>query len=64
MPILTAGATIEATRLTADAIEKNFTLKTDSERAVPNALFHEILSCMPDKSATLKLKKEEYESKL
>ena len=62
--ILTAGATIEATRLTADKIQKNFILKTDSERAIPNALFHTILGYMPATDSTLKIKKEEYESKL
>ena len=63
-PILKAGATIDETRITMDTIKKNFTLKIDSERAVPNALFHDVLGYMPDSDPTLKLKKEEYESKL
>ena len=63
-PVLKAGDTIDVTRLTADLIKKNFALKTDSERAIPNALFHDVLGYMPVSDPTLKLKKEEYESKL
>ena len=63
-PTLNAGATVDQTRLTADEIQKNFVLKTESERAIPNALFHEILSYMPESDPTLTLKKQEYQSKL
>ena len=40
-------------------------MKTDAERAAPNALLHEIIAKMPNPdNSTLKLKKEEYEDKL
>jgi len=62
--VFVAGADISQTRLTAISIKKNFTLKTDTERAAPNALFHDIIDLMPDSNPTLKIKKDEYESKL
>ena len=63
--VFTAGAHINETRIAAISIKKNFTLKTDAERAAPNALLHEIIAKMPNPdNSTLKLKKEEYEDKL
>ena len=63
-PVLTAGSNLDETRLKAEDIQKNFILKTDAERAVPNALHHEIIGYMPDSDPVLKIKKQEYESKL
>ena len=49
-----AGKPIDDSRLFADKIEKKFVLKTAAERAVPNALLHEMISKIPDGcSATL-----------
>ena len=60
-----AGKSIDDTRLLADKIEKQFALKTAAERAVPNALHHEMISKIPDfASATLDLKKQTYEDDL
>ena len=63
-PVLKAGAALDETRLIAERIQKNFILKTDAERAVPNALHHEIIGYMPDSDPVLKIKKDEYETKL
>ena len=63
-PVLKAGASLDETRLLAEDIQKNFILKTDAERAVPNALHHEIIDYMPDSSPILKIKKDEYQTKL
>ena len=63
--VFAAGAHINETRIAAISIKKNFALKTDAERAAPNALFHEIITKMPNPdNSTLKLKKEDYEDKL
>ena len=63
-PVLKAGAKIDETRLVSDQIQKNFVLKTETERAVPNALLHDIIDYMPASDPILKIKKDEYETKL
>ena len=42
--MFTLGVGLTKTRLTGEEITKNFALKTAAERAVPNALHHELLS--------------------
>ena len=63
--VFKAGATIDDTRLVAETIKKRFGLKTDSERAIPNALLHEIISKIPDSTdPKLQHQKETYENDL
>ena len=58
------GASVTNTRLVADNIKRHFQLRPERERAVPNALLHDILSKMPDSTPLLLQKKYSYEDKL
>ena len=62
--VFTLGATVTDTRLVADSFKRHFQLRPAQERAVPNALLHEIISKMPESTPTLLLKKQSYEDKL
>ena len=53
--VFTTGS-VAATRLTADKIKKQFALKTEAERAVPNAILHTLLDKVPGSTERLQLK--------
>ena len=59
------GASLNSTRLVAEELKKAFVLKPAAERAVPNALLHDLIAKMPDEGgARLALKKEDYQDSL
>ena len=59
------GMSLTSTRLKATLIRKNFALRTPAERAVPNALHHEMIAKIPDTgNDQLTLKKQKYEDDL
>jgi len=58
------GAGIDDSRLVGETIKKRFVLKPAIQRAVPNAMLHEILSKYPESDSELKSQKKAYKSKL
>ena len=60
----TPGKSLTDSRLVGDTIKKQFELKTYQERAMPNALLHEIINKFPTSTPALEEKKRKYEEKL
>ena len=60
----TPGAPLATTRLVGDEVKARFAIRPEAERAVKNALLHEILEKYPTSSEQLLKQKEEYEREL